>query len=201
MRKLLCSASLLVAVFLYGCATNMEPPVDQATYRVTPWKQRKLTLADTTRWNIQGAMSITSRGKTQMGSFTWKQIDNRYAIDIYGPLNLGSIGIQGLPGRVTLFKPTGSYSASTPEALMRQQLGWYLPVSNMFYWVRGLPASGASGKQMRDEYGHLVLLEQQGWAIRFQSFQTQGNADLPRKILMDNQQLHVKLVINRWNLN
>lgn len=201
MRKLFSSIFVLIALLVSGCATQIEPPIDQATYKMKPWSLRKVNLAEKTRWNIQGAVSIQSRGKTQMGSFTWEQIGQRYAINIYGPLNLGCIGIAGLPGKVTLNKPTGSYSAPTAESLMLQQLGWYLPISNMYYWVRGLPAPGAVAKQLRDEYGHLALLQQQGWRIRFQAFQSHGNADLPRKILMDNQQLHVKLVINNWDIS
>jgi outer membrane lipoprotein LolB len=136
-----------------------------------------------------------------MGSFTWEQLQDRYAINFYGPLNLGAVGIQGLPGRVTLVKPTGSYSASTAEELMQRQLGWYLPVSNMYYWVRGIPAPGAKGQEQHDQYGHLTFLQQQGWTINFQAFQLGEQADLPRKIVMANQQLHVKLVINNWQLH
>lgn len=201
MRKLLCFAFTLIALFLYGCATNIEPPFDHPTYRTQPWKLRKINLADKKSWDIQGAVSVQSRGKTQMGSFTWKQIDQRYAINIYGPLNLGSIGIAGLPGRVTLVKPTGTFSAPTAEILMQKQLGWYLPVSNMYYWVRGLEAPSFVAQKKQDEFGHLVLLQQQGWTIRFQAFQPRGNTDLPRKITLDNQQLHVKLVITNWALS
>ncbi len=200
MKKLQYFAVSIFLIILSGCATQIEPPFDHPTYTKKPWKQRRVNLADKTSWEIQGAVSIQSRGKAQMGSFNWKQIQQRYAINIYGPLNLGAIGIQGLPGRVTLFKPTGSFSAATAEALMQQQLGWYLPVSNMRYWIRGIPAPGAKFRQSQDEYGHLVFLSQEGWQIQFSAFKPQGNTDLPRRIVMDNQQLHVKLVINHWNL-
>jgi outer membrane lipoprotein LolB len=201
MRKLLCFAFLLATIVLSGCATQTEPLMDHPVYQAKPWSLRKMHLSEKTRWDIQGSVGVSTQGKTQIGSFTWKQIDNRYAINLYGPLNLGSIGIAGLPGKVTLYKPTGVYSATTPEALMQQQLGWYLPISNMYYWIRGLPAPGESGKQVRDNFGHLVLLQQQGWCIQFQAFIPQANADVPRKIIMDNAQVHVKLVITSWNLS
>jgi outer membrane lipoprotein LolB len=200
MRKWLSIAFLMYTLFLYGCATQMEPPFDQPTYQRKPWKIRQTKLSDQTYWDIHGAVSITSRGKTQMGSFAWEQNQSRYAISIYGPLNLGSIRIVGSPGDVTLVKPSGAFSAPSPEALMQQQLGWYLPVSNMVFWVRGLPAPGKTGKQVHDEYGHLVFLQQQGWTIQYQAFEPHDRSDLPRKILMDNQALHVKLVIKNWNL-
>lgn len=198
MRLFFYFVSLLLVLFVTGCATQIQPPETSPNYRVKPWPQRKIALSDQTHWKINGSVSIQSRGKTEMGTFTWEQIDNRYAINIYGPLNLGSIGIAGTPYKVVLNKPTGSYSAATPEALMKQQLGWYLPISNMYYWVRGLPAPGQKGQQQHDNEGHLVFLQQQGWRIRYEAFQTGRDRDLPRKILLDNQQIHVKLVIKNW---
>lgn len=200
MRKKNILALCLLAFILTGCATQMEPPIDHSSYTVKPWKQRRANMSARTRWNIQGSVSVQSRGKTQIGSFNWKQMGQYYVINIYGPLNLGAIEIQGQPGGVTLLKPTGApSSASSPEALMQQQLGWYLPVSNLYFWVRGIPAPG-SAKEEHDQYGHLTFLRQQGWRIQFMAFQSRGNTDLPRKIVMDNQQLHVKLVIHDWNI-
>lgn len=201
MRKFIYLFSILTAIFLSGCATQMEPPIDHPIYQKQPWKLRKVKLADSVNWTIQGAVSITCRDKTQMGSFTWKQVQNNYVINIYGPLNLGAIGIQGHPGSVTLYKPNGSFSAPNVETLMQKQLGWYLPVANMVYWIRGLPAPGTKGQESYDDFGHLARLQQQGWTIQYQAYQTLNGADLPRKIVMDNEQLHVKLVIKNWDLN
>lgn len=201
MRKIRYFFSIIMVMLLAGCATQMEPPFDHPVYQKKPWKIRKIKLSDQICWDIHGAVSVSSKGKTQMGSFSWKQIQNRYAINFYGPLNIGAIGIQGLPGRVTLVKPTGNYNAPNAETLMQQQLGWYLPVTNLYYWVRGLPAPGAKGKESYDSFGHLAVLKQQGWTIQYQAYQAQDNADLPRKIIMDNEALHVKLVINDWKLD
>jgi outer membrane lipoprotein LolB len=199
MRKLFFIACMVISIILSACTTQITPPFDHPTYQSKPWLKRKTSL-HSGNWDIQGALSIQNRDKTQMGTFTWKQIGPCYAINFYGPLNLGAIGIAGQPGKVTLNKPLSSFSAPTPEALMWQQLGWYLPVTNMYYWVRGFPAPGISRKQERDKFGHMIFLQQQGWTIRFAGYQSSLYPDLPLKIWMDNQQLHVKLVINSWDL-
>lgn len=194
--------SLILAVFLLtGCATQMEPPFDHQTYQKQPWKLRRVKISDKVNWYNQGAVSITSSGKTQMGSFSWKQRGDQYAINIYGPLNLGAIGIAGSPGAVTLVKPNGRFTAPNAETLMQAQLGWYLPVSNMYYWIRALPAPGKEDDATYDNFGHLIMLQQQGWTIQYQAYQSCGDADFPRKIIMDNQALHVKLVISNWNFD
>lgn len=200
MRKWVNLCIVTAILVLSGCATQMEPPFDHQVYQKQPWKLRKVKLNDQVCWNIRGAVSVTNRGNTQMGTFTWKQVQDRFAINFYGPLNIGAFGIKGAPGSVTLVKPTGSYNAPNAETLMQEQMGWYLPVTNLYYWVRGLPAPGPSHERY-DSYGHLAMLQQQGWTIQYQAYQAQNNADLPRKIIMDNEELHVKLVIKNWNLN
>lgn len=200
MRKLLRFTSFLIVLFVYGCSTPLQTTFDQPIYHNKPLKQRQVLVSNQQSWNINGAVGIQQNGKAQIGTFTWQQNRNNYLINIYGPLNFGRIAIQGMPGRVTIFKPNGTYSARTPEELMRQQLGWYLPISNMFFWVRGLPAPGPITRQTQDNYGHLVYLQQQGWTIQFQEFTSQNNVDLPRKIIFDNQRLRVKMVIKNWTL-
>lgn len=198
MRRIRYAVSLLIPLLVYGCATQIKPPNEQPTFVVKP---RKITLPNNKQWDLQGAVSIQYQGKAHIGSVTWQQVNDRYAINLYGPLNIGAIGIAGTPYKVTLNKPTGSYSAATPEALMQQQLGWYLPISNMYYWVRALPAPGKIQKQVRNDDKRLVFLQQQGWTIQYQAFQAGDQSSLPQKIVLDNQKLHVKLVINHWNIS
>jgi outer membrane lipoprotein LolB len=198
MCKLVRLALLLeMILFLSGCA-HQNPPLPRP---IAAHIKAEAISSDQISWDIHGAISVQSKNNVQMGNFTWKQINQRYAINIYGPLNLGSIGIQGLPGRVTLFKPTGSYSAPTPEALMQQQLGWYMPISNMYYWVRGLPAPGKVSRKVRNNSGQLIFLRQEGWNIRFQAFQPVQDMTLPRKIEIENPYLRIKLVITEWNMS
>ena len=182
MRKFHTILLAILALLLAGCATQMEPPFDHPVYQKKPWKLRKLKLNNEVCWNINGVVSITSGGNTQMGSFSWKQFQDRYAISISGPLNIGAISIQGMPGRVTLNRPTGSYSAPNAETLMQQQLGWYLPVTNLYYWVRGLPAPQSKGRESYDNFGHLAVLEQEGWTIQYQAYQTGLNSDLQPRL-------------------
>jgi outer membrane lipoprotein LolB len=199
-KKLFAIGAMLLVALTFGCSAPMQTTFPNQHYKTLSWEQRKVPMSKKANWNIQGAVSIQHQGKTRMGSFTWRQQQQHYTIQFFGPLNFGSLAIQGMPGRVTLWKSNGNYTAPTPEQLMQQQLGWYLPISNMYYWVRGLPAAGIPAKQFYDHYGHLALLRQQGWQIQFQAFQTVGNVDLPRQIMMENDQLRIKLVVKQWDL-
>lgn len=189
--------SIIIAL-LSGCATQ-SPPVTQDYHKAVAVHYTPPT--DKLEWDMQGAVSIQNHGQTQMGSFRWQQVNDRYAINFFGPLNLGAIGIAGTPRQVVLNKPTGSYSAPNAEALMQQQLGWYLPVSNLYYWMRAIPAPGIPNKQKRDTTGKLRVLQQQGWQIRYLAFDENDRQDLPRSVVLENQSLRVKLVIKSWTFS
>ena len=91
-------------------------------------------------------------------------------------------------------------SARTPEALLQKEMGWSIPVRNMFYWMRGMSAPGPKHERF-DKYGHLVALAQQGWGMQFFSYRTVEGFDLPSKIVMKHSGgLHITIVMKKWRL-
>lgn len=194
--------SLGLMLLLAGCA-SLESPFDRAakapTNKPLSSKTRASQLSHMESWTTRGSVSISYRGKTDIGSFVWHQRGLAYDFRTYGPLNSGSVRIEGRPGKATLWKdPRNPRTARSPEALMQQEVGWYLPLSNLRYWSRGLAAPGMPGRKRFDQYGHLAFLEQQGWAIDYQRYQAVGDRDLPRNIVMSHGELRVKIIFKEW---
>lgn len=191
-----------LALTLTGCAT-LESPFDRAAQApsnqplTSTERSSRLSLLES--WTTSGSVGISYRGKTDIGTFVWRQSGLNYDFRTYGPLNAVSIRIEGRPGRATLWKnANSSRSASSPEALMRQEMGWFLPLSNLRFWSRGLAAPGVVGQKRYDEFGHLTLLQQQGWTINYQRYQAVADKDLPRNVVMTHGDLRVKIIFKRW---
>jgi outer membrane lipoprotein LolB len=55
------------------------------------------------------------------------------------------------------------------DALTEQILGWPLPVSGLADWIEGRPVPSRVARVER-EGGRVVLLEQDGWAIRLPEY-------------------------------
>lgn len=151
-------------------------------------------------WSLSGSISIVQPQHSTIATLSWTQYNpNTYNLLLYGPLSLGQIQIQGQPGMVTLQQsghPT--VTASNAEALILKQLGWTLPVSNLYYWVRGLPAPGAVRDLQKDASQRLVGFSQQGWEIQYLGFQTVNGMALPTKIVATYPNLRLTLAIKRW---
>ncbi len=178
---------------------NQQQPAANATTSAAP--QGNTTQAkQITSWNLKGSVSIQHQTGTDFASVQWDQQGSQYSIALYGPLSLGKVQITGHPGQVTLAQSGKSTaSAASPEQLMQKQLGWQLPLSNLYYWVRGIPAPGKATRTSYDASNHLKQLSQQGWTISYTDYTTVQQVDLPRRIWLMNPNLRVSLVIKNWS--
>src|SRR3972149_5389831 len=69
---------------------------------------------------------------------------------IMAPLSQGTFELRGDDRSVALRTPENeTLTATDPQALMQQNLGWSLPVAGLKYWVRGIPAPGSPARQLR----------------------------------------------------
>lgn len=199
MRILRSYIIILLAFGLTSCATLSEQPA--ALNQSISWQDRATRLVGIQTWDIKAVMAVRTNAGSEGGSanLQWQQNQQGYTMLLFGPLGADSIKISGQPGHVSLETADGKkFRASSPELLLAQQTGWQLPVSNLYYWIRGLPAPGLPGRKQFDAYNHLVRLYQQGWAIDFLRYSSVNQIDVPTKISLQNWRLKVKIIIKQW---
>lgn len=151
-------------------------------------------------WQAQGVVGIIrNHAKGFSGSFNWAQRGDSYSLNIYGPLGAGSVHIDGTPNRVTMVDSKNHHaSASDAESLMQRQLGVSLPVSNLYYWMRGVPTPNNPAEKQFDSQHHLVTLQQDGWVITYQNYITVNGTALPYSVVLVSADMRVKFVIKQW---
>jgi outer membrane lipoprotein LolB len=183
---------------LISCASipASAPPADQTL----TWEERQQQLSRLTHWSLNGAMSIRSAGEATSASINWQQQNNNYQIRLFGPLGAGQIQLTGTPTGATLIMQQDTVSASSPEQLFLQQTGWYMPVTNLLYWVRGIPAPYSAARVERDEYGRARIITQDGWTVRYERFTAVKGNDLPTKIQLSSDDRQIRFVVNRWRI-
>lgn len=165
------------------------------------WEQREQRLQQINHWTSQGAISVRTPDTSGSASINWEQTPNHYHIRIFGPLGAGQIKLDGSPEQVTMTTSKGEqFRAATAEQLLAEQTGWYLPISSLNYWIRGLPAPGIVTQKQLDSSQRLQTLSQQGWTIQYLDYRNVRGIDLPRRISLSNGTVNAKLVINRWRI-
>ena len=194
-----------LAVILGGCSLNPDTPLSSDAAQLS-WEQRQQQLLPLTHWQVLGKISIRTPEDSNSANLNWTQHDDHYRIYMAGPLGQGAVNIQGSEQQGITLDISGEerYQAASPEQLLQHRLGWSIPVSQMPYWVRGLPAPSSTHQIQLDTFNRISQLQQSGWSIRYLGYQP-GHAEqpqLPRKIeLKRGDQLRLLLVLKQWQFD
>ena len=107
--------------------------------------------------------------------------------------------LSGNPEGVELRLANGeSYKARDASTLLRQEANWDLPFNGLWYWIRGLPDPQMSQKVQLDQQGLIKELTQDSWLVQYESYQLYNNHYFPRKIVIQNNDMKVRLIVSDW---
>ncbi len=191
---------LVLIITLAGCATT-KAPVTTKPLTAEETKQRETLLANLQNWQLSGKVAAISAQDSGSASIDWTQRGPRYHISLMGPLGSHAVKLQGQPGLVTMDTADGKHaSAPNAETLLAQQMGWRLPVSNLNYWIRGLPVPTLPQNSAYDASHRLTRLVQDGWNIQYINYQNVGSIDLPERININSNSLKVKIIVYKWTI-
>ncbi len=186
----------LALLLLGGCASRGAAP--DAPRAVDDWQAQKVRLEAMQSWELTGKAGLRTPEDSTSANLDWNQTPYHFRLLLSGPFGSGRSVLEGREGRVSLTTGEGRFEAESPEALMRQRLGWSLPVAALGDWVRGLPADDSPHRMRRDARGFPARLEQDGWTIDYQDWMRVEDLWLPRRMTMRYGDLNVTLVVTRW---
>ncbi|OAZ89992.1 lipoprotein insertase outer membrane protein LolB [Halomonas sp. G11] len=184
------------ALLLAGCAT--QAPQDESGRQVGDWDAQEDRVNDFDSWTLVGKAGLRTPEENTSANLDWNQHPYYFRMLISGPFGGGRNVLEGREGRFSLSNSEGRFEAETPEALMEEQLGWALPVSAMPDWVRGLPGDDDNYQMETDEFGFPSHLTQDGWEIDYRDWEQFEGMWLPRRLVMNYDDIRITLVVNEW---
>lgn len=194
MKKLISLCGLLL--LLAGCQSSGPRISGEGSPQL--WQHQQTLLQQLESWELQGKLGIRSSAQNASASLFWLQRQDYYDIRVSGPLGQGSARLQGQQGQAQLVAEGQQRQADSPEQLMQQELGWSLPLSNLHWWVRGLPAPGLPYQLQLGPDSLPQQLIQSGWTLNYSRHQAQGPFQLPGMIRLQGKQLQATLLIKQW---
>ena len=197
MRSIYFLLIFLLTITLAAC-TTVSPPAPPQT---TGWENRVNQLARIQNFAVSGKLAARTAQDAGSATVDWKQQGQQFIIALSGPLGAHAMQLTGTPGKVVLKTSDGKqFSATSPENLLAERFGFRLPVSNINYWIRGLPVPGQASQTEFDNFHRLSRLSQQGWNISYLNYTNVNGIELPQKMAIDSKALQVKIVIYNWTL-
>jgi len=181
--------ALRVVVLAWLVAACATPP----THPVQPPAELPGT------WLAQGRLAVTADEEAWHGTFAWHQAPAQVLIEMAGPLGQGSVRLrEDHTGALLEVGADQVFHGRDTEALLREQLGWSLPVRGLRYWITGRPDPDRPAIVRRDEAGRVISLEQDGWDVACTRYLDVGAGVLPHRLVLEREALRIRLVIDRW---
>ena len=191
-------ACALVALVLQACSTVPTSGQDE---RLARHEIRKTDLDGIEHWAIEARLAVKDGSDGGSGKLHWREGVDRRRMEFHGALGRGAWRLESTAGGAELELADGRlYQAGSVGELVRDQLGWSIPVEALSWWVLGLEAPGSFESRSLEENGVLLALSQQGWEIEFDRYREVDGIDMPHKMTARRADKSVKLAVRQWTL-
>ena len=208
-KSTLAPKCLLALIVLQGllsaCGVQQRlPPAPQPAHQESAqWRQHYSRMLALTRWHVKG--KIGYQGNQDGGSawLDWQQQGDRFQLLLSGPFGAGTVAISGDSQAVILRQPEHpDHIAASAAQLSIDVLGWELPIEELTYWIRGIPAPGARAKsQIFTEERLLSSFEQAGWQLQLDKYRDTSTGPLPGKLRARRGETRVTVVIKEHSFD
>jgi outer membrane lipoprotein LolB len=204
LRWLRTAAALgVLAALVAACAAVPPAPPTPVANPERAWRERQARLAGLDHWMAVGRLAIRVPNEAATLSLYWEQLGGAYQIRLNAPLGQGAVEITGHTGQVTLRTSgeQGPWTAASPEALLRERLGWSVPLDGLRYWILGVAEPGYPVEGLTlDAAGRAERLHQLGWEVRYADYRSFGPYDLPTRVSLENARVSARIVVHRWDI-
>lgn len=194
------SVTGFLVFFIYGCSLKTNE-------RVIPkisWDVHKKIVEDINDWHLKGKVAFNDGKNAASANIDWIVKDANYKIRIYGPFGANSVIINKLAfGEYNLtFSDGEKIKTNSVEELMQQRLGWYFPIKDFVFWVRGIPLKNSVHKYRLNNKNKLFLLKQNNWEINYKKYKDIDKIFLPTKFILLNasDNIKIKFFIRKWEI-
>lgn len=192
-----------LVLLLSGCAPLQTSFPPSPTIHAL-WQTHQTHLTALKNWRLNGTISITREEENWRARVYWQQQDSYYQLRFNAPMGQGALLLEGNDNQVVMRTANNeTFVARDPETLVAKVLKLELPVSHLYFWIRGLPNPNLYTHQLKfKKTGYLHALQQAGWEIEYGEYLkfNENEIELPKQIFLNNNQFQVKMVISPWNI-
>lgn len=181
-----------------SCATR--PPA--APEGELSWREHRAAVAALDAWTLDGRLNVREGQRSDTVNLNWREGEEGFEISMSGTLGLGAVRI-GSEGNSIVVEKAGEepLHARSLEELSEEYLGYAFPAAQLHYWIRGIDAPGSRSRITLDADNRLAALEQAGWRLEYDRYQSAGALALPGRIRMNLAPYRLTFLISRWDID
>ena len=190
---LVCLLALLAACAPVRVRESAESSASQTA--------REAALAQRARWRLSAHIFVSDGGDNSgSGELEWQQDGERYVFIVHAPVTGKTWKLSGDSHQAQLegVEPEPARD-SDPERLLRERLGWAVPLGKLQSWVRALRAPASPAEMQFDAANLPAVLKQDGWTIEYRDWFEQGDPLMPKRVFATHGKARVRMAIEHWS--
>jgi len=162
---------------------------------------REAALGPRMQWTLTAHIAVSDGHYGGSGELTWRQDGARYDFSVRAPVTGRTWHLAGdADGAVLEGVDPQPLHGDDGAMLLRERLGWDVPLADLAAWVRGLRAAAAPAEVRYDAAQRPAVIAQAGWRVEYRDWFDDHDPPLPRKVYASRGPAHVRLVVESWDL-
>lgn len=173
---------LFLCLLVSACANAPQPVADQ--HQKPP--------RSTEKWQAVGKIAVTREGQTETANLQWfRQSAATDRVILTGPIGTGATELRREGNRVYWLDDNEQKPLTAlPLASDLTRALSTLPLADLGNWLLGyVPNTG------------MTALERGSWRVEVQSWQLLSEQRLPRKLLLNYEELQIRVVLLDWSVD
>ena len=192
---------LLFLLFTLNACTGVAVK-DPSLVDKTAYQDRTEKLTAIAEWGLAGKISLDDGDQGGSGKLKWDVEPGQSDLGFHGAMGRGAWHLKMGPEGAHLKLADGTErTAADVNDLIREHVGWPVPLDALQWWARGLAAPGIVEDEQFGDEGLLVSLRQFGWNVDFNRYDSVEDIELPVRLKATRNNYRVKLAISRWRMD
>ena len=198
LRAALGALGLAILVSMAGCRTA-PPTTVLGPGANAPWPQQLAALEKLDRYALNGRVAVAAQGQGFSASLRYQQQPQRSDLALDGPLGIGGLRIALEGEALEIATSRGEkLDGDVARAELERRLGFALPLSELRWWLLGLPAPGEASLDKDAVSGELRGFTQGGWHVVINARAEGLGFSLPQRLTAEREGARLKLLVERW---
>lgn len=183
--------TILLAVCLLSSCASLRPAMHPAG-----WPARLAVLQRSAHWEMQGRAAVAIGSRGWQASVDWRQCGMNTVVHLAGPMGVGATVLRLAADGLSI---NDAPPSRDDAAAMQQRFGFDLPVSNLRFWLLGVPDPDSPFRVSFNLQNRAAQLAQAGWQIEYLRYRPFDGDWLPGLLVLRGEGVRVRIIIDRWD--
>jgi len=190
---------MAVLLLSAGCR-SLPPTAESGPGASAPWPEQRAALEKLDRYGLSGRVAVAAQGQGFSASLRYEQQPSGSNLALDGPLGIGGLRVELEGEDIAIATSRGEkLDGEAARGELERRLGFQLPLTEMRWWLLGIPAPGEAIVNQDGASGEIRDFTQNGWRVSINSRAAGLGFALPQRLTAEREGARLKLLVERWH--